>query len=760
MDVRAVVELLRARSALASRDRWSRDDLLAHQTRALATLRSFALARSPFYREFHRGLETAPLDALPILTKAMLMERFDEFVTDRDIRFVDVEAHLRAAGPTDLFRGRYRVAATGGTTGRRGVFLADRSEWTSVLASYARANDWAGVPAGLRHRLRVAVVSSRNPHHQSSIVGATLASPIVPTLRLEAADPIARTTEALNGFKPDSLVGYASILKVLADEQLAGRLNITPRAVMSASEVLTPESRGRIKAAFGIEPFNVYAATETAGIASECVHHRLHRYEDLVIAEIVDEENRPAAPGEFGAKLLVTVLFSRTQPLIRYEVSDRVRASLETCPDGRPFGLFDAIEGREEDVLHLNGIAIYPNIFHSALEPVPVAGWQVVEEPDGLLVLLAQPSEEVVDADVAMSVRGALRQAGADGIRVRVERVDAITRTALGKAPLVRAIRRERRPWTRLPTRSRRSQGEPPGDHATMTPEQATQSTADTSPLADEELDRIDAYWRAANYLSVGQIYLLDNPLLREPLRPEHIKPRLLGHWGTTPGLNFVYAHANRVIKARDLDAIYVIGPGHGGPATVANAYLEGTYSEVFPNITRDEDGHAPAVPAVLLPGRHRQPRHARDARLDPRGRRARLRARAMPSARPSTTRTWSSSASSATARRRPGRSPRAGTRTSSSTRRSTAPSSRSSHLNGYKIANPTILARIPREELTSLFEGYGYRPVVRGGRRSGRHAPADGRPYSTRSSTTIAAIQRAARAGRARPERRPHAGR
>ena len=111
------------------------------------------------------------------------------------------------------------------------------------------------------------------------------------------------------------------------------------------------------------------------------------------------------------------------------------------------------------------------------------------------------------------------------------------------------------------------------------------------APLAENELRLIDAYWRAANYLSVGQIYLLDNPLLREPLRLEHIKPRLLGHWGTTPALNLVYAHMNRAIRARDLDAIYVAGPGHGGPGLVANTYLEGTYSEVYPDIGLDEDG-------------------------------------------------------------------------------------------------------------------------------------------------------------------------
>ena len=129
--------------------------------------------------------------------------------------------------------------------------------------------------------------------------------------------------------------------------------------------------------------------------------------------------------------------------------------------------------------------------------------------------------------------------------------------------------------------------------------------------LGSEDLRSIDAYWRAANYCSVGQIYLLDNPLLREPLRAEHVKPRLMGHFGTTPGLNLIYAHLNRVIVARDLDMIYITGPGHGGPGIVANTYLEGTYSEVYPHITQDERGPPPALPTVLLPGWHSQPRVA-----------------------------------------------------------------------------------------------------------------------------------------------------
>ena len=112
-----------------------------------------------------------------------------------------------------------------------------------------------------------------------------------------------------------------------------------------------------------------------------------------------------------------------------------------------------------------------------------------------------------------------------------------------------------------------------------------------TNVLTPELLHKMDAYWRAANYLSVGQIYLYDNPLLKEPLQVEHVKPRLLGHWGTTPGLNFIYVHLNRIIKKYDLNVIYVTGPGHGGPGVVANTYLEGTYSELYPEVSQDEQG-------------------------------------------------------------------------------------------------------------------------------------------------------------------------
>jgi xylulose-5-phosphate/fructose-6-phosphate phosphoketolase len=241
--------------------------------------------------------------------------------------------------------------------------------------------------------------------------------------------------------------------------------------------------------------------------------------------------------------------------------------------------------------------------------------------------------------------------------------------------------------------------------------------------LLNDELKRIDAYWRAANYLSVGQIYLFDNPLLREPLSKEHIKPRLLGHWGTTPGLNFVYAHLNRVIKANDLDAIYVTGPGHGGPGLVANAWLEGTYSEVYPDVSQDEEGMRRLFKQFSFPGgipSHVAPEtpgsiheggelgyalsHAYGAAFDnPDLIVACVVGDGEAETGPLAT-SWHSNKFLC-----PGRDG------------SVLPIL---HLNGYKIANPCVLARISHEELDQLFRGYGYTPhFVEGDRPEEMHA-------------------------------------
>jgi xylulose-5-phosphate/fructose-6-phosphate phosphoketolase len=227
-----------------------------------------------------------------------------------------------------------------------------------------------------------------------------------------------------------------------------------------------------------------------------------------------------------------------------------------------------------------------------------------------------------------------------------------------------------------------------------------------------EELRLLDAYWRAANYVSVGQIYLLDNPLLREPLAPEHVKPRLLGHWGTTPGLNLVYAHLNRVVRARDLDAIYVCGPGHGGPGMVANAYLEGTYSELYPHVSEDENGLRELFRQFSYPGGI--PSHAAPetpGSIHEGGELGYALAHAYGAAFDNPGLLVACVVGDGEAETGP-------LATSWHANRFVNPERDGAvlpilHLNGYKIANPTVLARIPEAELVSLFEGYGFHPLL-----------------------------------------------
>ena len=238
----------------------------------------------------------------------------------------------------------------------------------------------------------------------------------------------------------------------------------------------------------------------------------------------------------------------------------------------------------------------------------------------------------------------------------------------------------------------------------------AANATVPGKPLSPDMLRRIHAYWRAANYLSVGQIYLLDNPLLKEPLTLEHIKPRLLGHWGTTPGLNFIYAHFNRLIKRDDLSVLYIAGPGHGGPGLVANTYLEGSYSEFYPNITQDEEGMHRLFKQFSFPG----------------GIGSHVTAETPGSIHEGGELGYAVSHAYGAAFDNPdlvvccvvgdGEAETGPLATAWHSNKFLNPATDGAvlpilHLNGYKIANPTVLARLDHAELESLFIGYGYKP-------------------------------------------------
>ncbi|HWB49301.1 MAG TPA: phosphoketolase family protein, partial [Stellaceae bacterium] len=269
--------------------------------------------------------------------------------------------------------------------------------------------------------------------------------------------------------------------------------------------------------------------------------------------------------------------------------------------------------------------------------------------------------------------------------------------------------------------------------------------------LSEKERSLIDAYWRAANYLSVGQIYLYDNPLLKQPLTKDHIKPRLLGHWGTTPGLNFIYAHLNRLIGKHDLDMIYITGPGHGGPALVANAYLEGTYSEVYPQISADEAGMKRLFKQFSFPGgipSHVAPETP--GSIHEGGELGYALSHAYGAAFDNPDLIVACVVGDGEAETGP-------LATSWHSNKFLNPATDGVvlpilHLNGYKIANPTILARISREELEHLFRGYGYTPYFVEG-----HEPATMHELmATTLETVLAEIRRIKVEAKNDPAHRP----
>ena len=434
------------RHALEGACRWTRSELERRQERRFVALRRFALERSPFYRRFHRGLEHQPLDSLPVLTKAVMMENFDDLVTDRAVRLTDAEAFLRGNPGGELFRQRYVVLSTSGSTGRRGVFLFDSREWLTALAMITRPMAWAGLTGGLRKPPRSAMIASTAPWHYSTRISASLSSRLLPALRLDAAEPLATIVHRLNEWQPEVLAVYPSVLKQLADEQIAGRLQIRLRSVATSAEVLPEETRRRVHRAWGLRVFDTYGATEYAPIAAECAYGRKHLFEDGAIIEVVDDRGQPVPAGARGDRLLLTIFDRRTQPLIRYEISDMVRPLDGECACGRKFRLIESIEGRVEDVLYfprrdgrLEPVSAHPNLFHQILETVPATGWQVQQEEDGLSVSLAGLQDHSVCEPLVVSLRQILEMQGAAIGAIRVRAVDVLERGATGKAPLILA---------------------------------------------------------------------------------------------------------------------------------------------------------------------------------------------------------------------------------------------------------------------------------------------------------------------------------
>lgn len=442
MDPLIIAKTVLLTRKLQRHDRRPLDETLSIRDAAVNRLIRFARTNSPFYAEFHRGLEGAPLTELPVLTKGTMMEQFEDLVTDRRIRLADVERHLDQLPALPFFLGCYRICSTSGSTGRRGFFLFDREEWTTAIASFRRTAAWCGAGYPLLFA-PMALVTSGVPWHMLAQAGTSLRLPWVRTERFDATEPIETLTQRLNDLRPRFVTTYPSVGRALAKEQLEGRLKIEPSIVFTGSEVLTPAVRSLMERAWGSgRVFNRYGATETGSIAAECTQHRLHLAEDLLVVEGVDRENRPVPPGIASEKLLVTVLFRRTQPLIRYEISDRVVFASGSCDCGLPWRVLERVEGRDEEMLRLpaagGGIReVHPVVFEGILDNLPVAGWQVTSGGTDVTVILAGADGIATDI-IREKILEELEKRGVAPALVTVRKVAELSRTATGKASHVR----------------------------------------------------------------------------------------------------------------------------------------------------------------------------------------------------------------------------------------------------------------------------------------------------------------------------------
>jgi len=437
---------LLARRGLARVERLSRDELTRLQRARLMALVAKA-KRAPLWEERLAGVDGSELAAIPPITKDELMARFDESVTDPGLTRETIETWLETVGPRDDLHSGYRILASGGSSGRLGIFVYGADDWRGFLRGVFRWSKMMGLDPRLP-RLRLASVSAPDAKHMTFRGAASIDVGVFRTLRLSATRPLDEIVEALNEFRPDFLFAYASMAALLADEQAAGRLRIAIGGACTTSELRTPDMTARIERAFGITPFDNYATTETGIAAVDCDEHAgLHVFEDLCILEVVDADGRAVPDGEPGDHVLVTNLNNATQPMIRVRVDDLLTVTSEPCACGRTLKRVTSLEGRADDVLTLPGrdgpIQMHPIQLRSPLADLRgLREYQIVHRAERLEIVVvpsvgAPPS--LLESRACARLQSALTDAGVVGVAVHARSVARLDRgKGAAKLKLVR----------------------------------------------------------------------------------------------------------------------------------------------------------------------------------------------------------------------------------------------------------------------------------------------------------------------------------
>ena len=432
-------------------EKWSRQELEQYQQQQFQVLIKHAMGASPFYRQLYSDVrvdQPVRVERLPIITKKMMMENFDRFVTDPRLKLYNLQAHLEQLKQDEYYLGEYRVVTTAGTSGLKGVFAYNRQEWSTVLASVLRGISFVGITPRFPDRVRIAAIEASSPRHMTYRAAVSLDVGLFNILRLEATSRIEDLVSELDAFQPEVMQGYPSIIALLAVGQIEGRLNIHPHIISTGSEVRTEGMEEKIRQAWGVNPFNAYGTSEGLFGSSCSDHCGIVLFEDLGIVEVVDEQNQPVQDGSPGYKILFTNLFNYTQPLIRYEVTDLVTISTEPCPCGQPFRHISKIEGRSDDIIYLKGqqgesVPVHPIIFRGTMASIAaVKEYQVVYDERGIHILIvpqAGASHERAASKIQELLKGQLESLGTvvPGIdiqfRERIERESKL----MGKLKLV-----------------------------------------------------------------------------------------------------------------------------------------------------------------------------------------------------------------------------------------------------------------------------------------------------------------------------------
>jgi phenylacetate-CoA ligase len=438
---RHVQDAMASVGELIGRIDWAADRLAAHRRAELRRLVATAQAASPWHRKRLAGvdpdtLDEAGLGELPVMTRDDLMANYDEILTDDRLSLDAVEAHLETLDRQDAYLlDRYHAVASGGSSGRRAVFVYDWDAWTLVYLGVLR--HLLGALMALPPQPAppvLALVAAGNATHMTNSAAQTFSTPKMAIRPFPVTMPVAETVAGLNDCQPTILGGYTSALPALAREAEAGRLRIAPRYVMAASEPLLPEIRAALARAWRVPVLNYCACSEAGALAISCSRGLgLHLADDLVIVEPVDERGRPVPPGERAAKLYVTNLFNHTLPLIRYEITDEITLLDRACACGSRQRVIADPQGRLDDVFRYGDVGVHPHVFRSPLaRERAVVEYQVRQTPGGADVSLHCEGPVDLPALRAELTTG-LARLGLAAPEVSVAVTDRIGRQATGK---------------------------------------------------------------------------------------------------------------------------------------------------------------------------------------------------------------------------------------------------------------------------------------------------------------------------------------